>query len=110
MLTLQVFLADVVIGQLGGEVLRRNALRRQKVGQPTGPGHAEPILHGLGGITTEKRGVAPGAHAVFDQFLLARLDGGVALREGDVHHARITVRRDEVADLPGQDPIVDGPL
>jgi hypothetical protein len=56
------------------------------------------------GITQTLAGIQPGlqAHAVFDQLLLARLDGEVALREGDRFLARIAVLRDEVAGVAGQ--------
>lgn len=56
--------------------------------------------------------VEPGlqAHAVFDQLLLAGLDGEVALCEGDGFLAWVAVLGDQVAGVAGEHEVVDGAL
>lgn len=48
------------------------------------------------------------AHAVFDQFLLAGLDGEVALGKGNCFLARVAVLGDQVAGVAGEHEIFDG--
>lgn len=57
-------------------------------------------------------GIEPGlqAHAILDQFLLAGLDGKVALGEGDGFLARIAVLGNQVAGVAGEHEIVDETL
>lgn len=60
---LKVFLVNVVVGHLRGEVLGRNGEGGQEIGQRTGGFDAEALLHIFGGVTAKECCVALGTDA-----------------------------------------------
>jgi hypothetical protein len=83
----------------------------------TGKAHlvTHPLVDDAGEILLTERELLAGAgpfdfgNALFDQFLLARLDREVGLCEGDGVLARIPVLRNQVTGVARERDVIDGP-